>query len=182
MDFLLRRLVRKARRGDREAFRKLYGDLYPRVRGYAGRRAASGADADDLTARVFHRLLENLGSIDPAQGVVGWALRTARNLIVDDARARRPGVPLDEAELVESRTPLAELLGAERRRIASERLGALPAADRELLALRYGEGLSHREIAQLLESSEAAVRQRCSRALREVRASIAREKGALAHD
>ena len=65
--------------------------------------------------------------------------------------------------------------------LARERLAqieALPSEDRELIALRYADGLRHGEIAQLLGISEAAVRQRVSRALRGLR----QEEGELAHD
>ena len=201
MEFLLRRLVERARAGDREAFRKLYAALYPRVRGYAGRRVQGEADADDLTARVFHKLLEGLREIDPRLGVTGWALRCARNLLIDDARRRRPNASLEDAALVEPRTPLADLLVKERLGAAAAGLAALPESDRELLALRFGDGLSHGEIAALLGLSSAAVRKRCSRALREVREALAAgsadpvpdgreppqpaaspKKGGLAHD
>jgi RNA polymerase sigma-70 factor (ECF subfamily) len=179
-DAKLSRLWRWSRGGDREALRELYRALYPRVAGYVGRRCARREDVEDVVSRTFHRLLERLDAYDARRGgVLPFVLSIARNLLLDDARSRHASVlPLDGPEgaqalaaLVEPRTPLQLLEQGEELRALRERLDALPATAREVLALRYGEELSHREIAQLLGASEDAIKQRCSRALRELRAA-----------
>jgi RNA polymerase sigma-70 factor (ECF subfamily) len=180
-------LLRRAREGNRDAFRAAYRELYPRVAAYAARRCRRREDAEDLVARTFHKLLERLQSFDDAKGeALPFVLSIARNLLIDDARARRPGVDLDEvsesaAGLIEQRTPLHALLKDEELRELKSRLDALPAATRELLSLRYGDGLTHRQIAALLGLSEDAVKQRVSRTVRELRATLEpSRKGALA--
>jgi len=168
----LDRLAVRARGGDRDAFRDLYRALHPRVAGFAARRTARREDAEDAVSRTFHRLLERLDGYDAGRGtIVAFALAIARNLLLDDARARRASVPLEEAaaELVVQRTPLDGVLADERLRAARARLDAMPPEVRELFALRYGDGLSLREIAGLVGASEDAVKQRFSRALRALR-------------
>jgi RNA polymerase sigma-70 factor (ECF subfamily) len=104
--------------------------------------------------------------------------------LLDDLRAQRPGVPLEvaAAQLVETRTPLSELLRGEEVRVARERLEALAPELRELLMLRYGDGLSTVEMGQLLGVSTAAIRQRLSRTVRSLRDAADREEGAMAHE
>ena len=179
------RLLLRARRGEREAFRALYGELYDPVARFVGRRVQNREDADDVISRTFERLLLKLESFDEARGgALPFALAIARNLLLDDLRARRPGVPLEDAaaQLIETRTPLAELLRDEEVRMARERLEALAPEVRELLMLRYGDGLSTVEIGQLLGVSTAAVRQRLSRAVRSLRDPSDRKEGAMAHE
>ena len=179
------RLLLRARRGEREAFRALYGELYDPVARFVGRRVQNREDADDVISRTFERLLLKLESFDEERGgALPFALAIARNLLLDDLRARRPGVPLEDAaaQLIETRTPLAELLRDEEVRMARERLEALAPEVRELLMLRYGDGLSTVEIGQLLGVSTAAVRQRLSRAVRSLRDPSDREEGAMAHE
>jgi len=179
------RLLLRARRGGREAFRALYADLYDPVARFVGRRVQRREDADDVISRTFERLLLKLESFDEARGgALPFALAIARNLLLDDLRAQRPGVPLDEAaaQLIETRTPLAELLRHEEVRMAREWLEALAPEVRELLMLRYGDGLSTVEIGQLLGVSTAAVRQRLSRAVRSLRDASDTEEGAMAHE
>jgi RNA polymerase sigma-70 factor (ECF subfamily) len=179
------RLLLRARRGEREAFRALYADLYDPVARFVGRRVHKREDADDVVSRTFERLLLKLEAFDEERGgALPFALAIARNLLLDDLRAQRPGVPLEEAaaQLIETRTPLAELLRNEELRVARERLEALAPEVRELLMLRYGDGLSTVEIGQLLGVSTAAVRQRLSRAVRSLRDPSDREEGAMAHE
>src|SRR3954463_1638414 len=118
------RLLLRARRGEREAFRALYQDLYDPVARFVGRRVRQREDAEDVISRTFERLLLRLESFDEERGgALPFALALARNLMLDDLRARRPGVPIEEAaQLVETRTPLAELLRGEEVRIAREKL------------------------------------------------------------
>jgi RNA polymerase sigma-70 factor (ECF subfamily) len=179
------RLLLRARRGEREAFRALYADLYDPVARFVGKRVQRREDAEDVVSRTFERLLLKLDTFDEERGgALPFALAIARNLMVDDLRAQRPDVPLEEAaaQLVETRTPLAELLRGEEVRVARERLDSLPPEVRELLMLRYGDGLSTVEIGQLLGISTAAVRQRLSRAVRSLRDPADREEGAMAHE
>lgn len=179
------RLVRRAAGGDARAFRALYRDLHPVVHGFVARRIADGADAEDLVAKVFHRMLEHLDRFDPAKASVrGWVIGIARNAIIDHLRARREIVEFDdaaEALAVVDPTP-ASLDG--RTEVVLAAVRELPAATREMLALHFADGLRYREIAELTGGTEAAVKQRMARALRELRARVAEplaSKGAAVH-
>lgn len=169
-----RRVVR-AREGDAAAFKALYRELHPAVAAFVGRRIRVRADAEDLVSRVFFAFLKNLASYERSRGSVhGWILTIARNAIVDHLRARRPAVPLEAvAEVLPGAGDLlGELLDRERHGQLATLVAGLPAEVRELLALRFADGLRHAEIAGMLGLSEAAVKQRVSRALRELRARM----------
>jgi RNA polymerase sigma-70 factor (ECF subfamily) len=186
-DAWLPRLLVRSQRGDREAFRDLYRALYGPVARYLRRRVPRAADAEELVGQVFFRLLESLDRIDPRKGtVLVYALSMARNALVDEARSRAGLVPEEAAATVpdSGAGPLERLMGDEDvMRIRSE-LAKLPAETRELLMLRFGDGLRFAEIAQVLGLSEAAVRQRTSRAVRELRSrwDAGLAKGELAND
>ena len=172
-DDRLRELCARARDGDRDAFRALYGELYGPVAKYVARRVGRREDAEDLVAKIFHKLLERLPDIDKERGSVRmFVLAMARNAVIDHARTRRGDVPIDVAEGLladEAGTPLDALLREEDLRGLRAVLLELPDDTREMLALRYGDGLRHAEIAELYGINEAAVKQRFSRALRALR-------------
>jgi RNA polymerase sigma-70 factor, ECF subfamily len=186
-DAWLSRLLVRSQRGDREAFRDLYRALYGPVARYVRRRVPRAADAEELVGQVFFRLLESLDRIDPRKGtVLVYALTMARNALVDEARSRAGLVPEEAAAAVPDSQagPLERLLGDEDAMKVRSELAKLPAETRELLMLRFGDGLRFAEIAQVLGLSEAAVRQRTSRAVRELRSrwDAGLAKGELAND
>ncbi len=177
-DRRLARLVDRARRGDGQAFRRLYRLLAPPIEAYVDRRVREPADAEDLVARTFEKILARLDQFDPSRGSVRmWAFGIARNLVIDHHRAAGRSASTDPILLdhgpAEGEDPLSRLLRDEQNARLLDLLGALPPDRRELLALRYGEGLSTRDIAQLLDLGEAAVRQRLSRTRRELERQLA---------
>lgn len=172
-DDRLRELCARARAGDRDAFRALYAELYGPVAKFVARRVARREDAEDLVSKIFHKLLERLPEIDQARGSVRmFVLAMARNAVIDHARTTRGHVPIDDATAVladEAGTPLDALLREEDLRDLRNVLLELPDDTREMLALRYGDGLRHVEIAEMYGLNVATVKQRFSRALRALR-------------
>lgn len=184
-DELHARRLARAREGDGEAFRALYRDLHPEVSRFVARRVRARADAEDLTARVFVAFVERLRDYDRGRGSVrGWLLAIARNAIIDHFRRVRPTATpgeLLDALPCDAAGPLDGLLERERLDQLAALVRGLDPEARELLSLRFADGLRHREVAAILGLQEAAVKQRVSRILRDLRARLslaASKKGA----
>jgi RNA polymerase sigma-70 factor (ECF subfamily) len=171
----LARWARQAVAGDRRAFTRLYRDLHPLVARFVARRVDARADAEELVAEVFRRVVEHLREFDPKRGCVrAWVLRIARNAVIDHYRTRKHPLALHSVDslaggLGGQAGPLDRLIADERIARIRELLAACPDETRTLLAMRYGDGLRHAEIAELLGLGEAVVRKRISRAVRELR-------------
>lgn len=184
-DELHARRLARAREGDGEAFRALYRDLHPEVSRFVARRVRARADAEDLTARVFVAFVERLRDYDRGRGSVrGWLLAIARNAIIDHFRRVRPTATAGElldALPCDAAGPLDGLLEREQLDQLAAIVRGLDPEARELLSLRFADGLRHREVAAILGLQEAAVKQRVSRILRDLRARLslaASKKGA----
>jgi len=164
------RLLAAAHRGDGEAFRVLYRELYPPVWTYLARRLPRREDTEDLVSEVFHAFLEQLPRYEAHRGsVLSWVLTIAHHSLVDVRRRQRPVAAWDEgieALPLPEPSPLDQMLREESARRLQALVRELPDPTRDALALRFGGELRYREIARLLGSSEAAVRQRLSRAVR----------------
>ena len=141
-------------------------DLYERhfeeLRRYCLQLSRSGDVAFDLVQETFLKALEReelLLSLSPEQQRA-WLYKAARNLFLDGVRRsallqRKQNLLLDEGEQMESgfsRTE-TELL-----------LLRLPAEDRTLFRLRYLEGYSAVELAEMFDMPAATVRTRLLRA------------------
>jgi len=176
-DARLARLVRRSQRGDREAFRRLYRELYEPVFRFVRNRVGLQADVEDLVSQVFFRLLKSLQTLDPRRGsVIAYAISVARRL-VSDHNAVRSSIPAGDGVTAsipdESLGPLERLVLNEQGEALRAELAALPNDALELLLLRFVDELPYADIAQVLELTEAAVRQRVSRVIRELRATWA---------
>jgi RNA polymerase sigma-70 factor (ECF subfamily) len=151
----------------------VYAEQLPRVYNFFRYRFGGSSDAEELTSRTFekawrarHRYRRDVA------GFATWLFSIARNVAIDEYRARRPTVPLEAAAAVPAagRTPeAAAILNSEAARLAAL-LADLPDRDRELLSLKYGAGLSNRAIAQatgLSESNVGTILHRAVAALRQ---------------
>lgn len=173
------RWVKSALDGDEAALTSLYDELYDPVNDYLGRRCYRAQDAEDLVSTVFHRFLSNLERFDPRRGsVLGWLMTMARHALIDHLRRTRDNVSVEDmADVLAGPLPdpLEGLIRTEQADRIRSALADLPPDMREVLALHYGQGLRMRDIGSLLGLSEAAAKQRASRARRELRERLSVE-------
>jgi RNA polymerase sigma-70 factor (ECF subfamily) len=150
----------------------LYAEQLPRVYNFFRYRVGHGPEAEDLTSTTFakawqarHRYRRDLASFTT------WLFTIARNVATDHYRARRAVLPLEAAHDVAAGATPDEL--AERRSDAdhlARLLENLPERERELIALKYGAGMTNRAIAKatgLGESNVGTVLHRTIQRLRE---------------
>ena len=167
-------IARKAAQRDTTAFAALYDEHLNTIYRFVFFKVGEAALAEDLTAEVFSKAWENIERFEwrdlPFQH---WLLRVARNVVVDHWRAnRRLPTSLDGLFDVATEGPSPEevvALDGEVERLRAS-LKRLPDDQREVLVLRFIEGYSHADTAQVLGKSVVAVRQIQVRALRALRA------------
>lgn len=158
-----------------DAFGALYRQHLHGIYRYLRSRASSDEEAADLTQQVFLKALDALPRYrDRGVPIAAWLFRIARNVATDAHRRRRGTVawdllPESLRPIDEDTDPEAAVLHAESLARLGDLLAALDPAKRELLALRFGGGLSSREIAAVVGKSEAAVKQQLARTLRSLK-------------
>src|SRR6202035_3471455 len=114
--------------------------------------------AEDLTSEVFHKALANLRRFE-WRGVrfAAWLLRIAVNAIAD--RAQRVGRELavdDPPELSAEASALVDLEEVEHGARLFRLVEQLPEDQRRVIAMRFAEEKSIREIAEALGRTEGA--------------------------
>ena len=166
--------------GALETFFDVYFDpLYQ----YIWRMVGHTQLAEDLTQDTFMQIHRSLDRYDPARPLKPWVYTIATNLVRDHWRSRqhRDQSMREDWEDTHGRERLAdEAPGPERTLEWSEAgdevaqaVEQLPDTMRTTFVLRFYEGLSFREIADMVERNEVAVRKRFSRALEELRTRLA---------
>ena len=150
--------LERARAGDID-WDAVYAEHLPRVYNYLRFRTGDDTVAEDLTAATFEKAWRGRSRYRrDLAGFGTWLLAIARNVAVDYARRRRNDVPLETLderpggalpeEVVERRGDIARLAAL---------LGGLEERERELIALKYGAGLTNRAIAGITGLSESNV-------------------------
>lgn len=162
----------RAAQGDRAAFGALYRRYLDRVYGYCFYLLGDHHDAEDATERTFMAALAAIDRYrDEGSTFRSWLFRIAHNQLANALRSRGRGRTRsldDVAEPVADVDPAGVVGIAEESRRLRRALEALPEDRRQVVILRFVDGLSAREIGAVLGRSEGAVRVLQHRALRQL--------------
>lgn len=168
-------LIARAKR-EREAFGALYDRYVAQVYQFTYRRVKDHAIAEEITAKVFHRALEQLGRFEWRGLPFGaWLIRIATNLIHDHNGHTQRQVPLaewaeGEADVVGSMTSVEdEYATRQTADVLWRTVATLPLVHQQVLVLRFARDMSIHDIAVALGRSEGAVKQLLFRAVRGLR-------------
>lgn len=134
-----------------EAFCALFEGSCVRVRRYFLLRGLDRATAEDLTQNVFVKVYRQAGELREAAAFYGWLFAIARNELVSYWRREQPRRA--QTERLSEQAPHS--LQIEPEATAALRmmdlLNALEPAERDLIVLRFVEGLSYEELAAALK-------------------------------
>ena len=176
------RLIQLAQRGDAEACAALYSRHYDAVYRYCYYRVGDVNLAQDLTGEVFVRMVDNLEMFKVrGRPLLAWLYTIARNLVNDAHRSqgRATHLPLNEAAML-SMDDEGELTRRVERRLQADCLAAalkyLTEDQRQVILLKFMEGLNNAQVAGLLSKTEGAVKSLQHRALGSLRRAIERER------
>jgi len=168
--------VRAAQR-DRAAFGALYRRYVDRVYGYCFYLLGDHHDAEDATERTFTAALAAVdGFRDEGATFRAWLFRIAHNQLANALRSRDRQRAASLEVVAEPRAnadPAGILSLAEEARGLRRALDQLPVDRRQVVVLRFVDGLSAREIGAVLGRSEGAVRVLQHRALRQLAEMLA---------
>lgn len=155
-------LVERAKT-DPEAFGILYERYVDKIYNYVYYRVGNHYDAEDLTARTFHRAMNHIGRFTQ-RGVPfsAWLYRIAHNLTANwhRDRQRHQVVSLEDvaAHIQHDEEPQYIAEHQEEREQLLAAIRCLPAERQQLLILKFSEGLSNAEIGQIMGRSEGAIK------------------------
>lgn len=164
-------LIARWRGGDERAATELVARHAPALARFAA-SCGAGADAEEL---VQDTLVRAFGSLDTFRGdstLRTWLFTIERRLILDRRRAdrrRAPDVQLHESHAMTAHDSLDDVVAREARERLRVAVGRLSPTQREVFTLRVGEGLSYKEIAEAVGTTEGAARVHYHNALRTIK-------------
>lgn len=170
------RLMRRIAGGEHETFEQLYERHATAAFSLARAMLRDQRAAEDVCQEAFLAVWRNAAAFDATRGAVRpWLLQIVRNGAIDAIRHRRvPTRRLDVCPDILEHEPAAEqtqaqALGNIDAAAVRVTLRALPAEQRQAIALAYFGGLTHREIADVLELPLGTVKGRLRLGLEKLR-------------
>jgi RNA polymerase sigma-70 factor (ECF subfamily) len=159
------------------ALGEIFDTYYPVLYRYIYHHVHHQQTAEDLTAEVFTRLLEQLANgRGPEQHLRAWLYRVAYNIVVDESRRR----VYRDHELLDERTALAgedveeQVHASIFQDQARSALAALTAKQQAVIVLRFLEGCENREVSQIMGLTVGAVKALQHRGLAAMRRHLER--------
>ncbi len=163
-------LVKRAASGDSEAFGELYSVYFDRIYRYVVYQLRDKMTAEDVTEESFIKAWK---AIDTCKGkektFSSWLYRIAHNQVIDNLRKQRKHLSTEVEDLAEvggyepneqERLEQQEMLAA---------ISDLPPNQKQVIILRFIEGLANQEVARIMGKRQGAVRMLQTRALASLR-------------
>ena len=178
-------LVARTLAGSPDAFRVLVERYQRPVLSLIGRMVGDLALAEDLAQEVFLKAYRKLDTFDVERKLSSWLFKIAHNATIDHLRrARLDTVPLRapgaDGEGSWEVEPASDDEGPERRARRAQletglaaALGRLRPRYREILLLRFQQGLAYREIAEVTGLAMGTVKVQLHRARKQLAAELA---------
>ncbi|MGQ0712915.1 MAG: RNA polymerase sigma factor [Gemmatimonadaceae bacterium] len=164
-------LIARWRGGDERAATILVERHASAVARFVASMGARG-EVEDVVQDTFVRAFGSLDSFREQSALRTWLFSIARNLWRDRARANRravPVVPVNETHAVTENDPLEVAVATETESRLAAALDGLTETQREVFTLRVSEGMSYREIAEVVGTTEGAARVHYHNAMRAVK-------------
>lgn len=164
-------LLERVKQHDQQALAEVHDRYFDQLYNYISYRLGDSDAAADITGEVFLALINALRKGKPPKSsLTGWLYAVARNLVADHIKKKVKTVPLlenlvaDEPSLTD-RVYLAQLAPT-----LKQALHRLTEEQQHVIALRFGQGQSLAETAEIMDKSVGAIKALQHRAL----ASLAR--------
>lgn len=168
------RLVEKAAGGNFEAFGELYGIYLDRIYRYVFYQINDKMTAEDITEEVFIKAWKAIGSCKGKEKTfLSWLYRIAHNHLINTLNYMKKCTSIEKIEIIDPKQKIGteiecqELIGM---------ITCLPKHQKQVIILKFIEGLDNREIGKIMGKNEGAIRILQMRALAKLRQKLSCER------
>ncbi|PIZ56075.1 hypothetical protein COY23_03620 [bacterium (Candidatus Torokbacteria) CG_4_10_14_0_2_um_filter_35_8] len=173
-------LVRKIKNGDTDAFSELYDIYINPIYKYVFLRISDPEEVQDLCQKIFLKVWNGRESFKEDQKgffFTSWVFRITRNVIIDHYRTKKTNkISLDVKEnfakvSLVHKVDNEGIKNLERKSLNKTLISAvrkLPESERQIIVLKFIEGFNNKEISEISEKSQGAIRVLQFRALKKL--------------
>lgn len=173
-------LIDKAKKGDTEAFGRLYEMYYAPVYRYVYLRTRSKQSSEDIAQTVFLKMYSSIEKFEHKKdSPLPFLFTIARNTMLDSFRKESHSAAEDDetlSEKIDERSHYDFSGEKESKNLAEIAVSILEGEQKDAIILKFLGGMPNSEIAKVLGKSEEMVRQLQSRGIKKIREHF-KEKG-----
>jgi len=152
-------LVERACNGDADSFTELCRRYYPAMVAIAHSVIGDRHLAEDAAQQTFAKAVRKLPQLKNKDKFAAWLAAICRNVALDLARSRGMHQTADDLSMIAAKTHKSDITD-----IVKEAINELSAPAREVIFLRYYDGMTYEQISAVLGISEQAINGRLRRA------------------
>lgn len=158
-------LIEKIKEGDKNAFEEIYKKYLQKIYRYCSFQVKDKVLAEDICQETFVKAYKSIKKFKLKEN---WSLQAylftiARNLVIDNSRKKK-AVPIDKYEFLESKENLFEEITRQENTVKIKKaLMQLEETERQIVILKYFEDMGSKEIAEILNMKDGAIRVRVHR-------------------
>jgi RNA polymerase sigma-70 factor (ECF subfamily) len=170
-------LVKRILKGDREACGQLVRSHYAPIYQLLANLCRNAHLAEDLTQETFAAAWANLGTFSGSSSLMTWLHRIAYHKFIDACRRKdrnQAGDSEGKIDWVESKKsdPLDEALANDEAARLHRAIERLKPAEKSVIVLHYLQGLSFREVAEVMGEPPGTIRWRSGLALENLKIAL----------
>lgn len=167
------RLIQQYIKGDEKSLEILIAKYLKLIYGFVLKNVGNQAVAEDITQEVFIKVWKNIKKFDQRKNFKPWIFQITKNTSIDFLR-KKTSIPFSSFENEKGQNILVENLSEKPVNIlerlsdkndVARALSRLQEKEKKLMSLRHIEGMSFREISEILQESVNTIKSRYRRIL-----------------
>lgn len=166
-------LVERAKRGDRDAYGKIYEIFLPKIFRFVYYLVGKREQAEDICQETFLKAWKALATFSKGKGTFqAYLYKIARNLVIDWQRKKKEQLLAAGFDAPSGEDISEKLEVRERESMVKKLLDTLDPVEKQILILRYFEDFTTAEVARVLKIKEGALRVRIHRLMVRLRLEL----------
>lgn len=169
-------LIKRVQNGDLLAFNLIVDQWKDKIHRFAYRFLMDSDDANEITQKTFIKAYQKIDTLDEPGKFSPWIYRVANNLCIDELRRsgrnRMDSIADWSEHESEIKSPQKNLEKSELSELLQKALMTLPDEQRVVVVMKQYEGLTFREISEILQQSENTVKSRMYYGLKSMRSTL----------